>query len=62
VYNEGVTAFQGSTLRRLIHNNPNDPAITDAFKMWDKERKDGQLVFSQGIYDRRVRDAALYFS
>jgi len=52
-YNIGVNGFKGSTLLRLVNQNPNDPAIVDAFRMW---RKPAVLL------PRRNREAKLYFS
>ena len=61
-YNEGTGALHGSTLLRLIKANAADPNITAAFKMWDKLHVDGNLVFDQGLLDRRIREATLYFT
>jgi len=61
-YNVGTGALHGSTLLKRILANPQDPTITAAFELWDKIHVDGQLVLSQGLYDRRKREAALYFT
>jgi GH24 family phage-related lysozyme (muramidase) len=61
-YNEGTGALHGSTLLRLIKANPLDPAIADAFMMWDKYHKDGQLVVSSDLKQRRQLEIDLYFS
>jgi lysozyme len=61
-YNVGTGAFHGSTLRRLINANPQDPNITAAFEVWDKGHVNGQLVVIEGLLNRRKAEAALYFS
>lgn len=33
-YNIGTTAFDGSTVLRLVNKNPNDPEIRKAFEAW----------------------------
>jgi lysozyme len=57
-YNIGMGAFAGSTALRLAKTNPNDPAIGDAIKMWNKA---GGKVCN-GLVTRRAREAAHYFS
>lgn len=61
VYNLGVGAFNGSTLRKLVHNNPNDPKIEDEFMKWINVRQGGKLVKSNGLIRRRQAEANLYF-
>ena len=56
-YNVGVGAFRGSTLRRLVNLNPNDPAIRHEFAKWCHVH--GEFV--QGLLNRRLREAAVYF-
>lgn len=60
-YNEGTPALHGSTLLKLIKANVNDLSIRTAFMMWDKIHKDGKLVYSPGLSNRRKRDSDLYF-
>lgn len=55
-YNIGVAGFKGSTLLKRVNKNPNDPSITEAFKMW---RNSGGKPILLG---RRIREAKLYFS
>ena len=55
-FNIGVQGFKGSTLLKLVNANPNDPSITDAFKMW--RNSGGKPI----LLDRRIREAKLYFS
>ena len=62
VYNVGVGGFLGSTLRKRININPKDPLIKNAFEMWDKIHKDGQLEFSQDLFNRRQKEVKIYFS
>ena len=57
-YNLGVNAFEGSTLRRLINANPNDPNIPAQFERWDNAG--GKQL--PGLYTRRVKEAQLYVS
>lgn len=60
-YNVGTGALHSSTLLRLIKENPNDPAITDVFCMWDKITVDGRHIVSEGLLNRRKKEAELYF-
>ena len=55
-YNIGVSAFKGSTVLKLVNNNPADPKITGAFKMW--KNAGGKPI----LLSRRIREAKLYFS
>lgn len=61
-YNVGTGGLKGSTLRKRVNANPNDPTIKDAFMMWTKVTIDGQLEVSDTLVGRRKREAALYFS
>lgn len=58
VYNCGIPAYKGSTLRKLINKNPKDPAITAEFLKWNKAG--GKVV--KGLTNRRKAEAKLYFS
>lgn len=55
-YNIGIAGFKGSTLLQRVNKNPNDPSITEAFKMW---RNSGGKPILLG---RRIREAKLYFN
>lgn len=55
-FNIGVNGFKGSTLLKRINANPNDPSITEAFKMW--RNSGGKPI----LLARRIREAKLYFS
>jgi len=55
-YNVGP-AFKTSTLIKKLNVNPNDPSIKDEFLKWNKSKG----VFVQGLYNRRKKEAELYF-
>src|SRR6478672_1364689 len=61
-YNIGVGAFAGSTLKKRVKFNPSDPAIRDAFMMWNKAREKGVLKEFSGLTARRKAEADLYFT
>lgn len=48
--------FKGSTVLKRVNNDPCDPRITDAFKMW--KNSGGKPI----LLNRRIREAQLYFS
>jgi lysozyme len=58
-YNIGNTGFRSSTVLRE-HNAGNYAAAAKAFLMWDKITKDGRLVDSAGLLNRRKTEMALY--
>jgi len=64
VYNIGVGGFKSSTLLRRVKANPCDPAIREAFMMWNKitDPKTKKKVEARGLTLRRKREADLYFS
>lgn len=61
-YNVGVPALSGSTLRKRVNASPADPTIGDAFMMWTKIHKDGELVVLDDLVNRRKKEVDLYFS
>lgn len=61
-YNIGVPAFLKSTLLKRVNANKLDPAITDAFLMWDKITKNGKLMVLEDLLERRKKEAQVYFS
>jgi lysozyme len=62
-YNIGVGGFRTSTVWKRVRQNPKDPTIKDAFMLWNKitDPKTGKKVVSEGLTNRRRREAALYF-
>lgn len=57
-YNCGEGALLKSSLLRKVNANPNDPAITGAFALWN--RAGGQV--NQTLTRRRATEAKLYFT
>jgi len=62
IYNIGVANFRKSTLLKKVKENPDDLSIRDEFMKWTLHRKNGQLVPSNGLKNRRKEEADLYFS
>lgn len=58
IYNLGPGAWNGSTLKKKIKANPDDPAIRAEFLKWNKA---GGKVLA-GLTKRREAEADLYFS
>lgn len=56
-FNLGVWAYNKSTLRRLVLDSPNNPAIRAEFMKWNKA---GGKVLA-GLTRRRAAEADLYF-
>lgn len=56
-YNIGLAAFKRSTVLRRVNANPCDPAIRDAFHMWQNSGAHRGILLP-----RRKREADLYFS
>lgn len=56
-YNVGVSAYRGSTLRRLVNAHPAEPSIRYQFMRWHYDN--GQPV--RGLWNRRHREADHYF-
>ena len=56
IYNVGVSAFEKSTLFKFVKMNPNDPAILDEFRKWN--RAGGKVL--KGLVKRREAEAQLY--
>lgn len=57
-YNVGQAAWHGSTLRRKVLANPNDPSIRAEFGKW--VRAGGKML--TGLVRRREAEANLYFT
>jgi lysozyme len=62
IYNIGVANFRKSKLLKKVKENPDDLSIRDEFMKWTLHRKNGQLVPSNGLKNRRKEEADLYFS
>jgi lysozyme len=58
-YNEGAGALRSSTLLRLL-NSGDTAGAADQFLVWDKVRKDGQLVEDDGLLHRRQMERTLF--
>lgn len=59
--NAGCGGFLRSTVLRE-HNRGNYRAAAKAFGLWNKESRNGKLVVSKGLVNRRAKEAALYLS
>ena len=57
-YNIGVSAFQLSTLLKMVNENANNPKIKDQFLRWNKAG--GRVI--RGLTLRRNEEAFIYFS
>lgn len=57
VYNCGVGAFEKSTLRKLIWDNPHNPIIRQEFMKWT--RANSKVM--KGLQNRRAAESELYF-
>jgi lysozyme len=60
-YNIGLGAFLSSTVLRKF-NEGDTQAAADAFLMWDKGRKDGQLVVIPGLLNRRKAEREFFLT
>ena len=59
VFNCGAANFGGSTLLKLL-NQGDVAAAADQFLVWNKGRKDGQLIELPGLTRRRKAERALF--
>jgi lysozyme len=57
-YNVGSGALASSTLLRKVNVNPNDVTIRNEFLKWNKVNS----IPVQGLTNRRIKEAELYFS
>lgn len=57
-YNIGLGAFEKSTIRKKVNQNPNDPSIRNEFLRWNKAG--GKVL--KGLTNRRTKEAAYYFN
>jgi lysozyme len=63
-YNIGAANFARSTLLKAVNskNRNNRAVIEPNFLVWNKIRKNGGLVVSDGLTNRRKKEVDLYFS
>jgi lysozyme len=63
-YSIGPGEFKGSTVLRLVNENPNNPEISTAFRMWRYVtiEKDGKVIRVPELLPRRNREVDMYFS
>ena len=61
VYNCGFTAFQNSSMAKDLILGRVDK-VTDDLMKWDKIRVDGKLVFSPGLFNRRMEESKCYIN
>jgi len=59
-FNCGIGALQSSTLCKNLNNNI--PVVEANFTSWDKVTVNGQLVQSQGLLNRRIKEYELFIS
>lgn len=57
-YNVGVSAYNNSTLRKMIFANPDNPAIKNEWMKWNRANK----KVMAGLTRRRAAEYALYSS
>jgi lysozyme len=62
IFNEGQGAFLQSTLLKKINSKAPKEEIEFEFKRWDKAVVNGHLVEVEGLLNRRLQEAQLYFS
>lgn len=60
-YNIGTNGFANSTVVRLVKKDPSNPAIADAFMMWNKVTINGKKEVSNGLANRRRAEVGIYF-
>jgi lysozyme len=63
-YNVGTNAYLNSTLRKIVNSTQRNDRnlISYNFLSWNKIRKGGILVPSDGLTNRRKKEVELYFS
>lgn len=59
IYNCGFTSFQNSSMAKDLILGRVDKVVTDLMK-WDKIRVDGNLVFSPGLFNRRMEESQCF--
>jgi lysozyme len=61
LYNVGPGNFRKSELLKMVKQNPDNELIRDEFMKWKLHRKNGNLVPSNGLINRRKAEIELYF-
>lgn len=61
IYNCGFTAFQNSSMAKDLILGRVDKVSSDLMK-WDKIRVDGNLVFSLGLFNRRMQESRCFMN
>lgn len=62
-FNIGATAFAESTVVKRINSGYKPASIIEAWHWWNKVRDaNGELVFNQGLANRRAKETKLYFA
>ena len=60
-YNIGVRGLAGSSVAKHLKAG-DKAAAAEAFLPWNKVKKNGQLVFSQGLANRRANERVIFLS
>lgn len=60
-YNIGVRGLAGSSVARHLKAG-NKLAAANAFRPWNKIKKNGKLVFSQGLANRREKERTMFLA
>ena len=58
-YNVGFLAFKNSSMARDLLSNKADKVANDLLQ-WNKIRVKEKLIYSQGLYNRRLQEAYLF--
>jgi lysozyme len=61
-YNVGIGSLKRSTLLKKVRINPNDLTIRNEFMRWNKIKVNGHYEVSNGLMNRRIAEANLYFT
>lgn len=58
-FNIGTAGFKNSTVVKMLNTNQYD-RVPDAMRMWNKVEKNGTLVLSQGLINRREKEIKIW--
>lgn len=58
-FNIGVDGFKNSTVVKMLNSEQYDK-VPDAIRMWNKISKNGKLVISQGLINRREKEIKIW--